>query len=266
MNFSSKFKYKQFFLIIIIFLIFINLPIFSQRARNFFYLISEPIQKNIWGRGNSFFNYLKISFNIKETKEENEYLKVKIQELLVENIELLSLKQENETLRKALEMNLNKEFNLVAADVTAKYLDQDSILINKGLKDGITENSAVINQQKSLIGRVDKLYDDFANVRLISDKESVFDVEILRNEGDKILGLIHGMGGFNLSLDLISQEKEIKEKDVVFTSSFGGNFPSGLLVGEIEEAKRGDVEPFWQIKIKSAFDIKNLETVFIIIK
>jgi len=48
------------------------------------------------------------------------------------------------------------------------------------------------------------------------------------------------------------------------TSSLGGIFPSGLLIGEIENVIKDDTEPFQQAEIKSKFDLKEINLLFVI--
>jgi len=250
-------------------LVVLNLPPLSSKVKNFFYLISSPIQKILWKTGDRASDFFETIANIKNLKKENEELKLKTQELLVKNIEILELEKENKFLREALEIGLEKEFELIFAEVTGKDVSQDSILINKGSKNGILNNLPVIAQQKVLVGRVEEIYENFSRVILISDKESVFNVEIFRvddeNFVDNISGVVKGKGNFQLILDLIPKEKEIKEGDTIITSSLGGVFPKGLLVGQVQKIKKSDIEPFQQAEVKPAFDIKELEKVFIII-
>lgn len=267
---SGKLKFWiKTILLIILLLVFLNLPFVSMRTKNFFYFISSPIQKNLWKAGCWTSDFFETIINIKNLKEENKELKLKTQELLGENIKISEAEKENKFLREALEIGLEKEFELTFAEVIGKDVSQDSILINKGFKNGILSNLPVITQQKVLIGKIGEVYEDFSKVILVSNPKSIFNVEIFRDEEDftdNISGIIKGKGNFHLILDLIPREKEIKEGDTVITSSLGGVFPKGLLVGKIQGIKKKDVEPFQLAEIKTAFDIKELRAVFIINK
>jgi len=194
-------------------------------------------------------------------KKENEELKLKIQELIAENVALKELKKENEILRTALELGLQEEFKLEICQVIGKDISSDTILINEGFKDGLTKDSPVITQQKILVGRISEVYKNFSKVQLITQKDTSFDAKILDTE---ISGLIKGEGNLRLFLDLIPPEKEIKKGDVVITTVLGGIFPRGLLVGEIEKVIKSDIEIWQQAKVKPAFNIEGLETLFII--
>ena len=247
-------------LIVSLFIIF-NLPPFSKKVKNLFYLISWPIQKVFWQAGEKASNLFETISEIKNLKKENEELKLEIQKLSTENISLKELKKENEILRKVLNLGLEKEFTLVISQVIGKEISQDSLIINRGVKDGISKGLPVITEQKVLVGKIGEVYGDFSEVQLISHKENVFDAKILDTE---IFGLVKGKGNLKLSLDLIPREKEIKIGDEIITTVLGGNFPPGLLIGEIEKIKKSDVSPFQEAEIKPAFDIGDLNLLFII--
>jgi len=198
---------------------------------------------------------------IKTLKKETEDLRLENQELIWQIAVLTELKRENETLRGALELGLEKELELMLVRVINKDISQDSILVNKGRKEGVLEGSAVITAQKVLLGKVRTVYESFSEVVLISNKESSFGARIPERDAD---GVIKGKGSFNLSLDLIPREKEISEGDVVITSALGDVYPPGLLVGQIKTIKKSDVDPFQSAEVKAAFDINNLDYLFIV--
>jgi len=250
-------------IIIIGLLLIFSLNFFQKEVKGFFYFISSPIQKTLWRAGDRVSDFFELITEIKNLKREKEELKLKIQELIAQNLSLKELEKENKVLREALGIGLEKEFKLSLAEVVSKDISQDSILINKGSKDGIANNSPVITQQKTLVGKIGEVYENFSRVILISNKESSFDAKISDPEND-ISGVVNGKGNLQLFLDFVPQEKEIKEGDFIVTTSLGGIFPKGLLVGQIGKVLRSDIEPFQQAKIRPAFDIRELETVFII--
>ena len=160
-----------------------------------------------------------------------------------------------------MNLGLEKDFKLTLVQVIGKDISQDLLLINKGAKDGLAKNLPVITEQKNLVGRISEVYDDFSKVMLISDKDSSFDAKISEQE---IFGVVKGKGGLNLFIDRVPQDKEIKSGDILVTSVLGGVFPAGLLVGEIKEVKKSDLEPFQQAEISPFFDIGKLGNLFVI--
>lgn len=261
MRFSFKVKIFIFIFLIIIFFLLLNLTFLGKEVKNFFYLISSPIQKFIWRSTSKMANFFDGILEIKNLKKEKEELELKVQELLRENTELKEFKKENETLREILDLKKESNFEFFLVNVIAKDISQDYLIINKGAKDNLKEGLPVINQQKFLVGKIVNVYDNFSKVQMITSKNSVFDIKIA---GKDIYGLAKGVGNFKISIERIPKEKEVEKGDVVITSSMGGLFPEGLLIGEIDEVKKSDIEPFLTIKIKLPYETKDLFSLLVI--
>jgi len=247
--------------VLIILLVIINLTGFSKSIRNLFFSFSSPIQKSFWGIGDNISDFFGSISEGEKIWQENEELKLRIQGLIAENASLLDLKKENESLKGALDLGLEKEFKLSFAKIISKDVSQDLILVDKGLKDGIGKGMPVITQQKALVGRIYEVYDGFSKVLLISNKDSSFDAQI---SGQEISGVVKGKGNLSLYLDFVAREKEVKKDDIVVTTSLSGVFPAGILVGKISDIKKSDLEPFQQDEITPTFDLREARDVFII--
>ncbi len=254
-------KQKKILIFILSFSFLFSLNFFRLKVKNFFYLISAPIQKQLWKGGQGVAGFLRGVFEVEKLKEENKNLKTKNQELLAELFALKEVKKENEFLKKALEIGLEKEFILDLVEVIGRDIGNDLLLINKGKKEGIKKELPVITGEKVLIGKVEEVYENFSKVKLISAKNSFFDGEIPEKE---IYGLVKGRGNCQISFELLPLEKEIREKDVVITSSLGGIFPKGLLVGEIKKIEKSDLEAFQKAEIQPYFEIDKLKFLFVI--
>lgn len=255
-----KFKIAAAVLIILLFALLNFAPVRGE-IRNIFYLISNPAQKWLWQRGASVSILFQALSDNKVLIKENEDQKKKIQELLTENEALKEVKKENESLRTALNLGLEKEFNLEMADIIGKEISKDSVVIDRGLGDGLTVGMPLITVQKVLVGKIEKVYQNYSSIQLLTAEESSFAVQI---SGEDIYGLAKGKGALGLTVERIPREKEIKIGDQIFTSVLAGDFPRGLLVGEISEIKKSDVESFQKGEVKVSFDIGQLDTVFII--
>ena len=239
----------------------LNVSGFSKDIKSFFYSVSMPLQRAFWNLGENVSGFFSGMASKESLQEELNSLNSKNQELLGKIAALQELEKENEFLRKALDIGLEKEFSLELAQVKSKDVSQDSILINKGSEHGISEGFPVITNQKLLLGRIGKVYSNFSEVILISNKKSSFDAEIRERE---IYGVVKGKGSFEVSFDLVPKDKEMAEGDLIVTSALGGVFPQGLLVGEIKEVRKSDVEQFQTAKIIPGFSPENLDYLLII--
>jgi len=257
-----KSLYRNLIFIFSLILIIFLLNFYQKEVKNFFYKISEPIQKIFWRVGIKLSNFFETTSEIKRLKSENENLKLRNQELLAQIANLIELKKENEILREALDLGLEKEFKISLAQITSKDISQDFILVNKGSKDGILENMPVITSQKILVGKIYKVYKNYSRVMLLTNKENSFGGKIV---GKEILGEVSGRGKLKIIFDLVPSEKEIFEEDLVETTVLGGVFPKGLLVGKIGKIQKSDVQSFYQAEISPFFDLDKLETIFIIL-
>jgi rod shape-determining protein MreC len=262
MKLSQKTKVAIGGIILFSLLLAFNLNPIKKEVKNFFYFISHPFQEILWQWGKKISNFFETISAIERTKKENQDLKNQLHLLMAEKISLEELRKENEILREALGLGLQKEFKLKIAKVIAKEIGQDFILINQGASDGISLNAPVITPGKVLVGRISEVSKNFSKVQLISDKESTFDAKIAETE---IPGVIKGKGNLKLFLDLVPPEKEVKEGELVVTTSLGGIYPAGLLVGKIGKIKKSDLSYFPEIEVLPLFDFKEIEFLFIII-
>ncbi len=267
---DNSFSKKQFLptglkvgiiILVILSFFFLNSS-FSINIRSFFYSMSMSSQRWLWEKGDNLSDFWIAVFKTKEIKTENERLVLENQKLIAEKINLEYLKEENEVLRTAFDIELQKDFELEISQVIAKEASRDYLIINKGSKDGVKFGLPVITEEKVLVGKIIEVYEDTSRVQLSTAKDNSFDVEVFERD---IYGLVEGEGNLTFSLGLIPKEKEINIADKVITSVLGGNFPKGLLVGEVQRINSSDVASFQEAELNPSFNIKELNYLFIII-
>ncbi len=250
-------KIKNFLIFLIFILLILSFLFFQEKARNAFYFISSPIQGFSWNLGRSASSFRELGF-----KEEKKELEIENQKLLNDLVELENIKKENQKLREALGIELNKSFNLELVQIFGKDFSQDVILINKGKNNGIEKGFPLINEQKVLFGRVDRVYENFSSVILISNQGNVFDIEIKNKE---VFALAKGKGNLGLFIDLIPPEVKINKGDVVTTSAMNNSFPRDLLVGKINKVIKEDIKSFQKAEIDPFFNIKTTNKLFVVL-
>ncbi|MDO8436430.1 MAG: rod shape-determining protein MreC [bacterium] len=277
----SKLKLGVIFLGILAFFVILNITNFSKPIKNFFYLISSPVEQMLFRKGSGASNFFEGIFRSGKLMEENKNLRFENQELLSRISALNEAEKENETLRDVLNLGMKNDFELLFAQIVSKDIARDSLLIDKGLKDEIKKGFPVITGQKVLLGRIGEVYDNFSEVILVSNKESSFDAKIskldvkevedinifstLRSTRVKeVYGVVKGGGGLKIYLDLIPREDKILKDDIITTAALGGIFPQGLLVGRVKDIKISDLDPFQKAEITPAFSLQDLDKIFII--
>jgi len=257
---------KIFIKITILFFLILFLNIFQAPIRNSFYVISSPITKTFWKTGKNISFFIESFVNIKGLQNENDDLKEENQNLLSQISLLEESLRENQTLKEILLDNEINNFKVVLGKVIGLDISNDFILINRGLDDGVLENMSVVSQKKVFYGKIFKVYKNFSQVMLISNKNSVVDVKIQNDNLNKslIYGALKGNGNLSAYLDLVSFDADIEEGDILITSALEGISPKNLLVGKIIRKNKNDLKPFQTAVIQPFFDIKNIENLFVI--
>ncbi len=183
--------------------------------------------------------------NLLNTYSDNDSLKKKIDYKASLEAEIEILKSENEQLKE--QMNLNEtlvNYELVNASVINRSQDswQDVLIINKGKKDGIEVNMAVMGN-KGLIGRVIIAEENSSKVELLTTVNQTtnhFPVMIKGTKDEMVYGLMETYNNktHTLVVSQLTGTDEIDVGSLVTTSGLGNNSPKGLLIGEVKEVKK----------------------------
>lgn len=244
--------------------------LFEEQLKGLFYWFSEPLQKSLWQAGYRIDKILSRLFKA-DLAQENELLSRENQRLWYELSRLYALEEENETLRKALGLEIGKEFRLLLAEVFSGSISNDVLLLNKGIGDGVKEGMPVISEEKVLYGFIKEVHNNYSVLRLLSNPESEVNVALiphsfstafsnspLNTEGFKkgagltdggIEGEVRGKGGRAI-LDLIPRTADLKGGELIVTKSFAGKYPQGLLVGFVGETEGDDLSPFRKANVE----------------
>ena len=283
-------KWPKFLAVaVVLLLILFILNIFVAPIRNYFFTASSSIQKTFWSAGETSAGVLSFPFKAGSLEKENENLKIENQNLLSQVAALQSVEQGNPAQSQVSISCQNSGFQFVMAGVIG--LDNDILSISKGSVDGITEGMPVINQQNVLVGKVFKVYTNFSEIMLVSNKNSVINVKVQQNnvqnapanlvapsdpnapaigaalvpsENLEIDGVVKGDGGLNAHLDLIPINSSVNPEDVLVTSSLEKSFPKDLLLGKVIKMTKNDQKPFQQGQVKLFFDVKTADNLFVI--
>lgn len=232
----------------------------NHNVKEAIYSVLGPVQQNIWIAGagaSSFFGNLA---QMNSAVKENERLRLQVNDLMAKSAQLDIVKDENDLLRQGLNLELDKDFDLKLANIVAKNVAQDIIVIDQGSDDLVEEGMPVITSERVVVGRVAKVYDDYSEVLLATAKDFSFDILIGDEEID---GLVKGNGNNSASVDLVPKDKRLESGQSIFTSQLGGIFPAGLLVGTVGAVNSSDVETFKSAAVTMAFNVDGSRQVFV---
>jgi rod shape-determining protein MreC len=137
---------------------------------------------------------------------------------------------------------------------------EDNLAIDRGSNDGLAEGMVVLSPNGSLVGRITRVFPDYAWVRVITDQASAVNVEVPSAQID---GSATSNGDGNLTLGLVPKTTDVSEGDQVVTSTQSVLFPPGLLVGTVISVSDTD-ELFKRIIIEPSAALATLDSVLVI--
>lgn len=233
--------------------------LFEKTVFSIFSPIHNGVSTVIQGIGNLWKGY----FSLRDVHKENLDIKE----------EMFFLQLENRLLRGLLDWSI-KEAELedslegiggsivftrvIEMDLTNKY---KSVVINKGLFDGIEKDMIVLDKYGQLVGRViGPIGLKEARVQLITDSESGIGVH---NKKD-ILGVVNGNDeGMCILKYIEGTESGVDTGDILITSGFDHVYPPGIPVGKIVTMKTTD-ELFKDIIVQPFFKLRSLDQLAVI--
>ena len=197
------------------------------------------------------------------------------------------LRAENDKLRKQLSTMTRRAFDVEALENVAavKHITPADTLgarvigaplspqfrvlrlrIDRGDRD-VAAGMPVISGT-SPVGRVDKVYGDYADVMLISDPSSSIEVLIPRTGGR---GMLTGLGrpdSYACTIGWLERQtsptSKLEVDDEIVTSGLGASFPPGLVVGKISKVSHDD-GMFQRVEVDPAVDVSRVRAVEVLL-
>src|SRR4030043_1163403 len=197
-------------------------------------------------------------------QKENTLLKQRIGELQKEIGELREMALAKERIQNLLQFREKISPSMIAAEVIGQDPSSwfKSVTINKGEKDGVGKGMAVISPE-GVIGQILKAAPHYSTVLFITDYNSAIDSIIQRTRAKAIVG---GKGENRCQLKYLLRTEEVAVGDAVVTSGLAGNFPKGLMVGEIKKVDKKGHGVFQYAELTPSVDFTQLEEVFVIME
>lgn len=223
--------------------------------------LTTPLQYGFYKTGQAAQNQFGFIFSARFAAKENKALQKQLGELISENA---SLRTQLIEAKAQVEQNTYldpKTYKTVAARPIglSRYLN-----IDKGTKDGIKLNQAVVFQN-NFLGQIKNVGEKTASILLSTDPDSKIASFSINKEG-KAKGIIIGQFGSEILMDKILHGEKISAGDLVYSEGLEGFLPRGLVLGQVKEVLTRENEVFKQAKVKPIFDLRDLDVVFVIIE
>lgn len=209
---------------------------------------------------------------LKEMQDENQDLRKKLIKYRGMEREMIALRQENAGLRKVLKISEELQLLHISAQVIARDPENifNTIVINKGLVDGVKKGDPVISVENGIRGLVGKVHSvglTNSSILPITDENCFVAVRLFES---RFQGLAHGQGkSGKIEVNYIKKRARdsLVKGDLVVTSGLASSdFPAGVFVGRVDHVQVKDYETSINLILDPVVSISKLEYVYIIKK
>src|SRR5271170_207972 len=227
-------------------------------------LTITPLERLFHGFGynvrQAWFNYI----DLRHTRQQNHDLQQQIARLRIEQAALSEDAIQGHRLQALLDFQQHYVTSTVAAQVIGTSgSDLSRILyIDKGAKDGLKPDQAVITPD-GIVGKIrDVLSNNTSQVLLINDQTSGAGVLLAST---RLRAILRGSTTGQIFINNLTPDARIKPGEQVLSSGGDQVYPRGLPVGTIESiATDPDHQPYTLIQLRPAANLDQLEEVLVI--
>jgi len=239
----------------------------TQAVENLVLRPVTPVQDHLSNLANDFNDLVQTFRDVQKLRRRNEELQSLADSLMIENVRLEELESENETLRQLLQFTqANPTYSYRAAEVVGHVIGQDPsnllryIIIDIGTGDGVAKGMPVVTD-RGLVGRIVEASSRSSKVLMITDVSSSVNAII---QSSRATGIVEGKADGGLVMKYIPQPVTVNIGDIILTSGLGATFPKRLVIGQVTDIHKRDIELFQQAEIKPTVDFERLEIVLVI--
>lgn len=235
-------------------------------------VIATPFRNGI----NAFVNWTEgvysDAFQRENEREELEALKKENADLRRQAREGEAASRENERLRNLLGLKIERpDFDFQEATVTAHTSSNwsSTLTISRGSASGVEAGDCVVDEYGNLVGVISVVGANWSTLITVVDVDLEMGGLIARTDGAAILeGDFELMGQGKLKLTYLPEDTQLLAGDTILTSGLvsGGTatYPSGLVVGYVEEVRSDDSGMSDYAVLTPAAQLGTLEQVFVI--
>ena len=228
-------------------------------------LILSPFQSIVSWTGEGLGNIKATVQDLSTLHEQNEQLRVEVEQLRAQNLEASEFAAENQRALLGYKETA-KQFDLLAARVIGRESATWSsmIVINRGAADGLSEDMAVVTEL-GLVGHLSEVGLNSSKVQLILDPRSSVGTLVQRPES-RVAGIVEGdMNNPTMPRMVnIPKDADVQVGDVIVTSGFGGVYPKGIVVGHVKEIRNDEGGLLKYGVLETTVNFQKLEDVAVI--
>lgn len=249
-------------------IIFVLSFFFGDPIGSFLGFITTPVRNGVSSAADWVEGIYADNYQVEQMKEELERLRHELADMSEQVRESEQLRAENENYRQLLGLReRRRELEYESCTVTAHALSnwESSFTISKGSNFGLKEGLCVIDPYGNLVGVIDEVGLNWANVITVVDTGIEMGALMSRTDAAAILeGDFTLMQEGRLKLSYLPEGTEINAGDQVLTSGKGGVYPPNILVGKVESVHNDPSGMTRYAVVAPAADLGSLKQVFVI--
>lgn len=255
-NLISKIGLFVFFLLLEIIAIYF-MAVKSDYHKNAIGVKTMAINAYISTKASNVIHFFSLPQENKSLIEENAKLKNKLAQQPI-------LLMENDSTKAIVDSVYHQKYAYLTAEIVDYNLRRKDnyFLLNKGRKDGVKENMAVLSPN-GVVGAVLNASDHYASV--LSVLHSRTNIKARIKGGDRF-GIIVWPGNNHRELALTEMPKylDIKVGDTVMTAGASAIYPEGKLIGRVKSLSPNDDTGDYDITVEMFDDLSKIRNVYVV--
>lgn len=273
-NFSFKFRFTEFVLVVLIiisgtFLIFSSGSFILNFKKIGFSTIST-LDKGVHSVTKGISNTFSAVRELKQLQKDYNELVIKLENYEQMQRSNADIRKENERLKEQLDFSTTQVEQNIPAQIISRNMDNiySYLTINKGSVNGIKKNMPVIafqNGNQGLVGKVVQVGTFTSQVMPIYNAQCMVSSRI---QNTRDLGLVNGLGDYDQPLIMQYIRKRVVDElsygDIVVTSGENDNYSRDIPIGTISKITVLDYNSSLRIEMTPIIDFSRLENVFVI--
>lgn len=236
---------------------------YGSTAGDAFAVVTAPIQTALAKASRSTFGIWTTYLDWKNVRAENRRLRDENQRLRVDALSVSETGEENQRLRRLLELKTRLPLNTLTGEIIAREWGGwvRSLTVNRGRSDDVRRLTAVISPD-GLVGRVVDVRPGAAVVQVLTDPTSTVGAHAVRT---RTPGVVEGEPRGTIRFKYQARDGgTLQAGDLVVTSGLGGLFPRGIPVGRVRAIDDRGSALFSFATLEPAVDFARIDEVLLV--
>lgn len=217
------------------------IPNFISPFENAIGVLASPFQTAagaVFGWVEDLYDY---AFRYEELQQQVQELEEEVAEMREENREARNAIEENERLRELLNLaNQRRELTFLDASITGRSSSswESTFTLDRGSRDGVEVNQCVVTSTGYLVGVVAEVGYNYCTVTTLIDPDINVGAIVSETGASGMLASdLTTMTEGKCKLTYLASDAELNPGDEVLTSGETGIYPSGIVIGTVDEVR-----------------------------